>query len=77
MTTRSTSASAASALRSGASPGNRAAVALERTISEPMPDSDVAIASGRLKARKSVSGSGRSTRNGSTTMRVSVLRQRA
>ena len=36
MTTRSTSASAASALRSGASPGNRAAVALERTISEPV-----------------------------------------
>ena len=38
MTTRSTSASAASALRSGASPANRAAVALERTISESMPD---------------------------------------
>ena len=34
--------------------------------------SDVAIASGRLKARKSVSGSGRSTRNGSTTRRVSA-----
>ena len=72
MTTRSTSASAASALRSGASPENRAAVALERTINEPVPESDVAIASGRLKARKSVSGSGRSTRNGSTTMRVSA-----
>ena len=37
-----------------------------------MPDSDVAIASGRLKARKSVSGSGRRTRNGSTTRRVSA-----
>ena len=45
-------------------------MALERTISEPMPDNDVAIASGRLKARKSVSGSGRRTRNGSTTRRV-------
>ena len=51
-------------------------MALERTISEPMPDSDVAIASGRLKARKSVSGSGRRTRNGSTTSRVSALGQR-
>ena len=37
-----------------------------------MPDSDVAIASGRLNARKSVSGSGRSTRNGRTTRRVSA-----
>ena len=37
-----------------------------------MPDSDVVIASGRLKARKSVSGSGRRTRNGSTTRRVSA-----
>ena len=72
MTTRSTSASAASALRSGASPAKRAAVALERTTSERMPDSEVAIASGRLKARKSVSGSGRSTRKGRTTMRVSA-----
>ena len=35
--------------------GNGAASA---TISEPMPDNDVAIASGRLKARKSVSGIG-------------------
>ena len=72
ITTRSTSASAASALRSGASPAKRAAVALERTTSEPMPESDVAMASGRLKARKSVSGSGRRTRNGSTTSRVSA-----
>ena len=71
MTTRSTSASAASALRSGVSAGKRAAVVLERTISEPMPDNDVAMASGRLNARKSVSGSGRRTRNGSTTRRVS------
>ena len=58
ITTRSTSASAASALRSGASPAKRAAVALERTTSEPIAESEVAIASGRLKARKSVSGSG-------------------
>ncbi len=72
MTTRSTSASVARALRSGVSPANRAAVALERTISEPIPDNDVEMASGRLKARKSVSGSGRSTRNGSTTSRVSA-----
>jgi hypothetical protein len=35
-------------------------VALERTTSEPIRDSEVAIASGRLNARKSVSGSGRS-----------------
>jgi site-specific DNA-methyltransferase (adenine-specific) len=55
-----------------AKPAKRAAVALERTMSEPTPDKDVAIASGRLKARKSVSGSGRRTRNGSTTIRVSV-----
>ena len=37
ITTRSTSASAASALRSGASPAKRAAVALERTISDRDP----------------------------------------
>jgi len=48
----------------------RAAVALERTTSEPMPASEVVIASGRLNARKSVSGSARSTRNGNTTIRV-------
>ena len=35
-------------------------------------DSVVAIASGRLKARKSVSGSGRRTRNGSAISRVIV-----
>ncbi len=59
ITTRSTSASAARALRSGVSPANRAAVALERTTSDSIRVSDVAIASGRLKARKSVSGSAR------------------
>ena len=72
MTTRSTSASAASALRSGVSAPKRAATTLERTISEALPDSDVAMASGRLNARKSVSGSGRRTRNGRTTRRVSA-----
>jgi hypothetical protein len=50
----------------------RAATALERTISALLPESDVAMASGRLKARKSVSASGRNTRNGSTTRRVSA-----
>ncbi len=50
----------------------RAATALDRTISALLPESDVAMASGRLKARKSVSASGRSTRNGRTTSRVSV-----
>ena len=69
-TTRSTSAAAARALRSGASPAKRAAVALERTTSDGIPAIDVAMASGRLKARKSVSGSGRRIRNGSTTRRV-------
>ena len=38
MTTRSTSASAARALKSGVSPAKRAAVALDRTISDPRPD---------------------------------------
>jgi hypothetical protein len=69
ITTRSTSASAASAFRSG-SPPKRTAVALDRTTSDPVPESEVAIASGRLKARKSVSGSGRRMRNGSTTSRT-------
>ena len=57
---------------SGASPANRAAVALDRTISDPMPANDVVMASGRLNARKSMSGSGRKTRKGSTTTRVSA-----
>jgi hypothetical protein len=35
-----------------------------------VPVSEVVIASGRLKARKSVSVSGRSTRNGSAMRRV-------
>ena len=49
----------------------RAPAALDRTIRELSPVSEVAIASGRLNARKSDSGSGRSARNGSTTRRVS------
>jgi hypothetical protein len=57
-------------LKSGASPANRAAVALERTTRDPIPESEVVMASGRLNARKSVSGSGRRIRNGSTTSRV-------
>ena len=72
VTTRSTSASAARALRSGVSPANRAATALERTTREPVPDSDVAIASGRLNARKSDSGSARNDADGNTTRRVST-----
>jgi hypothetical protein len=72
ITTRSTSAAEARASRSGASPAKRAAVALERTTSEPIRESDVAMASARLKARKSVSGSGRRMRKGSTTSRVRV-----
>ena len=72
MTTRSTLASVANVLRSGVSPAKRAATALERTVSDPMPESDVVIASGRLKARKSVSASGLRMRKGSTTRRVSA-----
>ena len=72
ITTRSTSASEASAFRSGASTRKRPATALERTTSDSMPDSVVVIASARLNARKSVSASGRRIRNGSTTSRVIV-----
>ena len=73
MTTRSTSASAASALRSGVSPRRTAPRPRSSARSaSALPDSDVAIASGRLNARKSVSGSGRRTRNGRTTRRVSA-----
>ena len=53
-----------------ASPANRAAAMLDRTTSDSSPDSELVSASGRLKARKSVSGSGRSMRNGSTIRRV-------
>ena len=66
----STSASAASFRRSGACGSNRAAAALDRTSRLRVPVSDVVMASGRLKARKSVSASGRSTRNGSAISRV-------
>ncbi len=71
ITTRSTSAVAASALRSGAAASKRPATTLDRTVRNGLADNDVAIASGRLNARKSVSGSARSTRNGRTTRRVS------
>jgi hypothetical protein len=43
---------------------------LERTTSERRPPSELATASGKLKARNSVSASGRSIRNGSTMSRV-------
>ena len=72
ITTRSTSASEASAFRSGASTRKRPATALERTTSDSMPERVVVIASARLNARKSVSASGRRIRNGSTTSRVIV-----
>ena len=39
-------------------------------VSESSTESEIVIASGRLKARKSTSGSGRSTRNGRTTSRL-------
>ena len=70
VTTTSTPASAAMAFRSGASAANRWPAAVERTTSASSPDSEPVIASGTLKARKSISGSGRSTRNGSTISRV-------
>ena len=66
----STSASAASFRRSGACGSNRAAAALDRTSRLRVPASDEVMASGRLKARKSVSASGRRTRNGSAISRV-------
>jgi hypothetical protein len=40
---------------------------LDRTDSESSPETAAATASGRLNARKSISASGRSTRNGSAT----------
>ena len=73
VTITSTSASAAIVLRSVAPPANRAAARLERTTSDFRPESEVVNASGRLKARKSVSGSGRSMRNGRTIRRVTGL----
>ena len=58
------------ALRSGASLENREAARLDRTTSDCRPESDAVMASDRLNAKKSVSGSGRSTRNGKTISRV-------
>ncbi len=66
----STPSSEASARRSSAPSAKRAAARLDRTVSESSADNDTVIASGRLNARKSTSGSGRSTRNGSTTSRL-------
>ena len=68
-TITSTSASAATKLLSASAP-KRAAM-LERTTSDSRPESDAVSASGRLKARNSVSGSGRSIRKGRTIRRVS------
>ena len=66
----STLSSDATARRSSTPSLNRAAARLERTVSESRPESDTVIASGRLNARKSTSGSGLSTLNGSTTSRL-------
>ena len=71
VTTASTCTWRANAGRSGplgvAGPADR----LDRTITDSRPDSAAETASGRLKARKSVSASGRSSRKGSTISRVS------
>ena len=66
-----TSACVARALRSGVSPAKRATAALERTTIEGSPASEFATASASANDRKSISGSGRSSRNGSTASRVS------
>ena len=70
VSTTSTSASSAIVFRFGASPAKRAAAKLERTINDSRPANELVMASGRLKARKSVSGSGRRMRNGSTIKRL-------
>ncbi len=70
VSTISTSASMASAFRSSCSAEYFAAAMLERTTSESSVERVVAIASARLNARKSMSASGRSSRNGMTTRRV-------
>ena len=70
VTTASTPASLASARKSGWSAEYRDAARLDRTMSDSRPDSETVIASGRLNARKSIAGSGRSIRNGSTINRV-------
>ena len=44
---------------------------LDRTTSDCRTDSELVSASGRLKARNSVSASGRSIRKGSTIRRLS------
>ena len=52
MTTRSTSASAASAFRSGISAPKRAATTLERTTIDALADNDVAMASRQTECQK-------------------------
>jgi hypothetical protein len=54
----------------GISPANRDAMRLDRTIRESSPDNALTTASGRLNARKSIEGSGRSMRNGRTNNRL-------
>ena len=56
--------------KSGVPFAKAAAAAVDRTTSAGKPDSAELRASARLNARKSIDGSGRSTRNGSTTSRV-------
>ena len=63
---------AATCFGSAAAPTKRAAALLERTTSDSSPASEAVSASGRLKARNSVSGSGRSIVNGSTISRVTL-----
>jgi hypothetical protein len=58
----STPACSAIVLGWGLSPANRDATRLEPTISDSSPDRELVMASGRLKARKSVSGSARRIR---------------
>ena len=70
VTTTSTPASAAMVFKSVAPAAKRWPAAVERTTRDSSPESELLIASGTLKARKSMSGSGRSTRNGSTISRV-------
>ena len=70
--TASTSRSRASSLKSGMAVAKRAAPSGERTTSDSMPASDIAIASARLGPKNSRSASVRSRRNGSTASRTSV-----
>jgi hypothetical protein len=66
-------ASSAIIRRSGAFDAKRAAASVERTMSDSRGDSEFVTASAKLNARKSISGSGFSSRNGSTMRRVTGL----